>query len=137
MKWQDFIDEKKVKKTNKDISKVKSLIDTSDNLIAVFSDIQINEISSSTIFVNYYESLRQIIEAIATLHGFNVYSHEAFTSFLSEILKEDLMSRKFDRFRLLRNRVNYYGEKIDIEVSKEAKIDMLDIIKKFKDKYLK
>lgn len=113
------------------------MIDTSDNLIAVFSDIQINEISSSTIFVNYYESLRQIIEAIATLHGFNVYSHEAFTSFLSEILKEDLMSRKFDRFRLLRNRVNYYGEKIDIEVSKEAKIDMLDIIKKFKDKYLK
>ncbi len=137
MRWQDFIDEGKVKKTNKDLSKIKSLIDMSNNLIKVFSNMQIDEFTSSVIFVNYYEALRQIVEAIAISYGFNVYSHEAFTSFLFEILKEDLISQKFGRFRLLRNRVNYYGKKVEVEISKEAKKDMLNIIKILKNKYLK
>lgn len=137
MRWQDFIDEGKVKKTNKDLSKIRSLMDMSDNLTKVFLNMQINELTSSTIFVNYYEALRQIVEAITISHSFNVYSHEAFTSFLSEILNEDIISRKFDRFRLLRNGVNYYGKKIETEVSKEAKQDILNIIKILKNKYLK
>ena len=137
MRWQDFIDEKKVKKTNKDLSKTKSLVNMSDNLIKLFSKIDIDESTSSAVFVNYYEALRQIVEAVATINGFKVYSHEALTSFLSEILKEDLISNKFDRFRFLRNGVNYYGEQIEVELSKESKTDILNIIKILKSKYLK
>lgn len=137
MKWQDFIDEEKVKKTNKDKSKIKSLIEMSNNLLKVISKIKIDEISSSIILSNYYEALRQIVEAIAISFSYKVYSHEAFTSFLLEILNEDIISKKFDRYRWLRNGVNYYGKKIEVEVSKDAKKEIFDIIKILKKKYLK
>lgn len=137
MRWQDFIEDGIVKKTNKDIGKIKSLIKMSDNSLLFLSKLKIDRISSSTILANYYEALRQIVEAIAISKHLNAYSHEAFTCFLAEILKEDLISRKFDRFRKLRNGVNYYGKQIDVETSKEAKTEILNLIKTLRNKYLK
>ena len=136
MKWQDFIDERKVKRTNKDVSKIKSLIKMSDNLIISLSRMKIDYINSSMILSNYYEALRQIVESISILHGFIVYSHEAFTSFLSEVLHDNILAKKFDRFRKMRNGVNYYGKNIDLETAKDAADEIPLLIKRLKDSYL-
>ena len=49
--------------------------------------------------------------------------------FLRDILKEQSVSMKFDRYRRLRNGINYYGEDIDIETVKEAIIEIPKLIK--------
>ena len=46
-----------------------------------------------------------------------------------DILKEQSTFMKFDRYRKLRNGINYYGEDIDIETVKEAIIEIPKLIK--------
>ncbi|MBC8485301.1 MAG: hypothetical protein H8D45_04595 [Bacteroidetes bacterium] len=51
-------------------------------------------------------------------------------------MKEDSLCKKFDRYRKLRNGINYYGEEIDVETVKEAKEEIPEMIKKL-EKHLK
>ena len=108
MTFEDFIAENKVKKTVVDTEKIKALVSNSEAYLESLSRIKIDKINSSLIASSYYESLRMIIEAIALKYGYNVYSHEAFTTFIYEILQEDLISKKFDRLRKIRNRINIF-----------------------------
>ena len=87
------------------------------------------------VLVNYYDSLRQVLEAMSLLEGYKVYSHEAYYYYLKE-KKEYSIAEKFTRLRKLRNGANYYGEGVSINVSKAAKNDVIDIRKKLIDKYL-
>ena len=135
MKFQDFIENGKVRRGLPDIQKAKALVKMSGNHIKVFKDIEINETSACTIMVMHYEALREIIEAICLKEGLKVYSHEAFTHFLKE-KSEEIISIKFDKFRILRNLINYYGEGISIDESIATKRDILEIIEKLKNKYL-
>ena len=58
------------------------------------------------------------------------------TYFLKDILKEPSASAKFDRYRKLRNGINYYGEDLDIETVKEAIIEIPKLVKEL-EKYSK
>lgn len=136
MRFQDFIENGKVRKGLLDIQKAKAIIKMSTNNIEVFKNIQINEISAGPVMVNFYEALRKIIEAVCLKEGLKVYSHEAFTYFLKE-KNEELISLKFDKFRKIRNGINYYGEQISVEESIAAKEDILKIIEELKNRYLK
>ena len=49
--------------------------------------------------------------------------------FLKEILKEPLISRKFDRYRKLRNGINYYGNEIEIITVEDALGEIPKILK--------
>lgn len=63
-----------------------------------------------TIFRELYEGLREYIEAIGFLKGYKFLDHISITCFLRDILNEGDISEKFDRYRKIRNRVNYYGD---------------------------
>ncbi len=73
--------------------------------------------------------LREYCEAIGYLRGYKFLDHESIGYFLRDILKEQSVSMKFDRYRKLRNGINYYGEDIDIETVKEAIIEVPKLIK--------
>ena len=137
MKLNDFIKKGLVKKSEKDKSLAKSLIKTSTKDLQFLNTIKINENSARKVISNYYDCLRSIIEAIAVLEGIKSYSHEAFTYYLKENKREDLLAEKFDRFRKIRNGIEYYGKEISIEEAKEYKKDVLNIIDSLKEKYLK
>ena len=76
-----------------------------------------------------------ILEAISIIDGFKIYSHEAFTYFLKE-KGEEVLSTKFDRFRKIRNSINYYGKDISIEETKENIEEIKEMIKSLIKKYL-
>ena len=63
------------------------------------------------------------------LTGYKFLDHESITYFLLDVLKERSLSMKFDRYRKLRNGINYYGEDIDIETVKEAIVEIPTMIK--------
>ena len=84
MKFEDFIKQGQVRKASSDISLVKSLYKNTLNDLEYLKNQQINEISSRKIVSNYYDCLRAILEAIASLDGFKIYQHEAFVFFLKD-----------------------------------------------------
>ncbi|MAG47468.1 hypothetical protein CL617_02585 [archaeon] len=135
MNFKNFIEKGQVRKASKDIQLAKSLIDTADSDLIFFKKIEINKISARKVMTNYYDILRSILEATAALEGYKIYSHEAFTYFLIE-KNETLISQKFDRFRKIRNGINYYGKNISPEETKENIVEIVKLINVLKKRYL-
>ena len=52
---------------------------------------------------------------MALVKGYKIYNHECYTAFLKEILNESSLGDEFDKFRILRNGINYYGRRITHE----------------------
>jgi hypothetical protein len=132
MKFDDFLKRGLVKRASKDISFSKALILNAQKDLSFLNELEVNEKSARRLTADYYDVLRIILEAIAILDGYKIYSHEAFSYFLSE--KGDSVSAlKFDRFRKIRNNINYYGADISVEESKEV----IEDIKKLVDSLIK
>lgn len=135
MKFQDFIDDQKARKATPDTQLAKSLVRMSDAHVEVIKALELTETSASTLMTNYYEALREIVEAIAAKTGYKVYSHEALTYFLKE-LGETSLADKFDRFRKIRNNINYYGKKVGKASAAVNIKDIEKIISTLKAKFL-
>lgn len=135
MNFQDFIENGKVRKGLPDIQLAKSLVGMSDNQLEVVGRLEIDDKSASTIMSNLYEALREIVEAACAKKGYKVYSHEAFTYFLKES-GEELIAKKFDRLRIIRNNIHYYGKPAEKESVLADKSDIIKIISFLKHKFL-
>ena len=94
------------------------------------------ELSKRKLVSNYYDSLRSLLEAISLIKGYKIYSHEAFTPFLKEKLGEERLSTKFDRFRKIRNGLNYYGKSIELTEAKEFTSELKSVIEYIKKRLL-
>jgi hypothetical protein len=65
-----------------------------------------------------YDSLREALEAFCVLHGYKVTSHECLGKLVKQLFAVfDYFS--FERFRYVRNGINYYGTKLALEEGKE------------------
>lgn len=112
------------------INKIRALnlFKSSNQAIQTAKVISLNEESSKTIFRELYEGLREYCEAIGYTKGYKFLDHEAITYFLTDVLKERIVASKFDRYRRLRNGINYYGESIDIETVKLALLEIPKLV---------
>lgn len=135
MKFSDFIGKGQAKRALPDISLAKSLIATAEDDLKFLLSIPINDNSARKLMSNYYDILRSILEAIAALDGYKIYSHEAFTFFLKE-KGENICAEKFDRFRKIRNGINYYGKSISASETKDNIAEIARLIALLKKKYL-
>ncbi len=136
MKFEDFIKKGDAKKSSLDIFLIRSLVKTAKKDLEFLNDLKITEKSSRKIMVGYYDILRSILEAIASFDGYKIYSHEAFSYFLNE-KGEKILAIKFDRFRKIRNSINYYGQDISIEETKDNVEEIKNMINILINKYLK
>lgn len=99
---------------------------------------EITENTASYIFEDIYECLREASQALMSLKGFKPYSHEVIISFLKEFFnfpESDILA--FDRYRILRNKTIYRGEKISTETCKEALTFLLTFLPKIKKEFSK
>jgi len=78
---------------------------SSEQAVISASSISLNETNLKTILRELYEGLRQFCEAIGYVQGYKFSSHEDITLFLKSVLKEESISERFDRYRILRNRI--------------------------------
>lgn len=123
--WDDCIHKRFVKESKIDINLINSLIKSSENKLKSNKRLELDDSTASTKISISYDSLREILEALAIKKGFKIYNHECFCAFLEEICNNKSLSLEFDKFRRIRNAVNYYGK--DIPVG-EAKIIIKNII---------
>lgn len=136
MKFDDFLKQRLARKAKRDENLAKALLITTKRDLIFLERTKIDEFSSRKIVVDYYDVLRSLLEAIAALNGFKIYSHEAFTYYLKDI-GEEIISIKFDRLRKIRNRINYYGQLVSIEEAEENIKEMKEVIEMLINKYLK
>ena len=136
MNFENSLIEGKVKKAVPNKIRASNLFKSSIQAIETAKEIQLNSKTLKSILRELYEGLREYCEAIGYSKGYKFLDHESIGYFLRDILKEQSVYVKFDRYRKLRNGINYYGNDIDMETVKEAIIEIPKIIKEL-EKYSK
>ncbi|MBU2637565.1 MAG: hypothetical protein KJ955_01185 [Nanoarchaeota archaeon] len=127
-----FIETGSVREAIKDTALARSLADTADSDLRFISNLQITPDSARKITANYYDILRSLIEAVAVLKGLKIYSHEGFTAFLRDEGRMKI-AEKFDRFRRIRNGIEYFGNTVSIEKARQNEEDMKELIAIFRN----
>ncbi len=137
MDWNECTHKRFIKETKIDKNLINSLIKSSENKLKSNERLELDSATASTKISITYDSLREVLEALAIEKGFKIYNHECFCAFLEEICNNKSFSLEFDKFRKIRNAVNYYGK--DIPISEAATIikDIILLRKKILDKYLR
>lgn len=136
MNFETCLIEKKAKAVMPNKIRAASLIISSTQAIETAKIIPLTENSAKTILRELYEGLREFCEALGYVRGYKFSDHESITYFLEAELKNQSASKKFDRYRRLRNGINYYGESVDIETIKGATEEIPKLIKEL-EKYSK
>lgn len=134
MNFEESLREGKARKVIPNKIRAASLIKSSIQAIETAKIIPLNVSSAKTVLRELYEGLREYCEAIGYSKGYKFLDHESIGYFLRDVLQEKSIYAKFDRYRKLRNGVNYYGEDIEVETVKEAIIEIPKLIKEL-EKY--
>ena len=137
-KFQYYLDEHLARKVAVDCEEAKSLMNKATLRLDYIKKQEINEDTSSFIFEDIYETLREAAQSLMSLKGYKPYSHEALISFLKECYKfpEHEIS-SFDRYRILRNKTVYCAANVSPEVCKEALKFLETFLPKLKNAYEK
>ena len=120
-KFQFYLDENLVKKESPDKEEAKALNEKAFRRMKFIKNLNINEETSTFIFEDIYECLREAAQSLMSLRGYKPYSHEALIAFLKEFYKFDEHEiSTFNRYRILRNNCVYRAAKVSPVVCKEA-----------------
>ena len=110
-----------VKRSMPNPSMARSLTEKAEVRLKLLNEREITEETSPIIFEETYEAIREAAQSLMQLKGFKPYSHEAVIAYL---IKEELMperfTKRFDRYRILRNKSVYEAQKVSEETCKEA-----------------
>lgn len=134
-----YLDNNMARKASPNKGEAEALINKAEGRLK-FS-IKTRELNKNTapyIFEDIYECLREAAQSLMSLKGYKPYSHEALISFLKEFFDfpgSDIPS--FNRYRILRNKAVYRGEKISVDICKEALNFLVDFLPKLKEEFNK
>ena len=107
-----------IKKTKVNLELINSLKEMSFIKEKTVKKAEINKENISVYISVAYDSLREILEALCISKGYKVISHFCVGELLRDLFSE-FNYIGFDRCRWIRNRINYYGEKVDFNQGKE------------------
>lgn len=120
MDFKECIKKKIAKEVKKDEELISSLLKTSQNKLDSGNKLELSDITSGSKISLLYDSLRELLEALAIKNGYKIYNHECYTYFLKEILNESIKGDEFDELRKIRNSINYYAKDISVEEAKNV-----------------
>ena len=126
--FQFYLDTGLAKESKPDFIEAEALLGKAGGRLKFIRLIKIDMTTSPYVFEEIYECAREAAQSLMSLKGYKPYSHEALVSFLNEFFGfrgEDIAS--FNRYRILRNKTVYKGEKISTTTCQEA----LDFLTEF------
>lgn len=131
MTWEECMESGNAKKSFKDLQRAKSLMRMADSRIKFVRELDAKKDYASILFSDMYESVLEYCQALACLEGFKILNHLCITDFLKELGMQDI-AVKFDRYRKLRNSINYYGNVLDPDFSLRSISEMQSVIGRLK-----
>lgn len=94
-------------------AKAASLLDVADIKEKTVRAATLTSESVNAFLPLAYDALRETLDALCLLHGYQVTNHVCLGEFLRTLIA-DFDFAAFDRFRYARNSINYYGRKVDL-----------------------
>lgn len=129
MDWKECVK----KRIIKDVKEDNNLLKSSRKIAKI--KIESADILPDNLYIGkitlLYDALRESLECIALEKGYKIYNHECYNAFIKEILGMSKEGDLFDRLRRIRNGINYYGEMVLEENSKQIIADLKKLIKIF------
>jgi hypothetical protein len=119
-KFSQYIKEKKVIKKSKDPAQARSLFVQAQERMKDLLTLPLHDSNASFRFEDAYEVLREALHSFLAQEGYKPYSHEAIFSYANEqklLLDADVYTA--DRYRIIRNDINYRAKKVTIEEARE------------------
>jgi len=109
-----------IRNRQRDIEKVRSMIDSAEINSKVTRAINLNEDTATLIFREIYESIRQLGDAKWWLLGYEPSNHEISMEALKDFnIKDKVKLNSLDRFKKTRHDVNYRGFRATIMQAEE------------------
>lgn len=135
-KFQFYLDENLVKKESADIEEAKSLIEKAFQRMDFIKTQHLNEKTSTFVFEDIYECLREAAQSLMSLEGYKPYSHEAVIAFLKEFCRFDEYEiESFNRYRILRNNCIYKAAKVSSTACRDAMKFSENFLPKIKNEF--
>lgn len=119
MDWRECCEKMIVKKVSLDEGLISSLLMSSANKAESENRLEMSDITAASKLSLAYDSLRELLEALALRHRYKIYNHECYSAFLKEMLKEHVIGEEFNDIRRIRNAVNYYGKSVSPEETQQ------------------
>ena len=128
MEWSEC-ERNFIRKRERDNEKIKSIIKIASKRHDFINTIKVNKDNVSFVIENYYEIIKELLNAVLLKNGLNSKNHQCLIAYFHKnYLQYEFESNLILQMSYLRNRLNYYGEPIDIEFYSKYKEDFEKII---------
>ncbi|MEK6840430.1 MAG: hypothetical protein AABX79_00565 [Nanoarchaeota archaeon] len=109
-----------IRPRQQDKEKIKSMLVSAEINAKVAKKIKLNDNSATLIFREVYESVRQLGDSKLWLIGYEPLNHEVSMEILKDFnIKEKIRLNSLDRFKKIRNDLNYRGFRATIYQAEE------------------
>lgn len=126
MNYESWIIKGGLRNRQRDLEKIKSMINSAEVNSIVTKEIKLNENTATLIFREIYESIRQLGDTKLWLLGYEPLNHEVSMEILREFdIKNKVKLNSLDRLKKIRHDINYGGFRASISQAKEI-VDFWD-----------
>ncbi len=128
MDW-DLCEAKFIRKAEVDKEQINSIIETADKRLDFVISNKVTGDNVSFIIENYYEIIKELLVALLLKNGLKSRNHQCLISFFNKECPDyEFEVNIISQMSYLRNRLNYYGEKIDFEFYSQNKDEFDKVI---------
>lgn len=121
MDW-NLCESKFIRIVEVDEEKIASIIETADKRLAFIKSNKATNENVSFIVEGYYDIIKELLVALLLKNGLKSSNHQCLISyFYKEHTDFEFETNLISQMSYLRNRLNYYGEKIDFEFYEKNK----------------
>lgn len=118
-----------IRKVETDPAKVKAIINAAELRLKYLENAALNRDNVSFIVEGYYEAIKELLVALLLSHGLRSKNHQCLISyFYHTYTKYEAEAHLISQMSYLRNRLDYYGEPIDLEFYEKNKQEFGSII---------
>ena len=109
-----------MRKVSFDPARYNSIVETAQERARFLHSLKVSEKNVSFIFEQYYEVIKELLVALLLKKGMRSKNHQClFTFFAREYPSYEAEVNTISQMCFLRNRLDYYGEKVDYTYFKE------------------
>lgn len=118
-----------IRKVETDPAKVKAIINAAELRLKYLENAALNRDNVSFIVEGYYEAIKELLVALLLSHGLRSKNHQCLISyFYHTYTKYEAEAHLISQMSYLRNRLDYYGEPIELEFYEKNKQEFGSII---------
>lgn len=118
MPWSEC-EKQFIRKVSVDTEKISSIIELALERWDFVKNLKANEKNVSFIFDNYYEIIKELLVALMLKQGMRSKNHQCLFTFFNKKYGYDAEINMIQQMSYLRNRLEYYGERVGYNYYKE------------------